>query len=134
MHHYPRDLRNNAAWGRTSWPRFSSRVGGGALRAAPGQQLTKIYTHSTRIVLAGTFGRVYKTHISKGEGMGKTVSSKEAITSIEADGWREVGQDGSHKQFKHPTKPGKVTIPHPRKELAIGTLKSIERQSGVRLR
>lgn len=66
--------------------------------------------------------------------MGKTVSSREAIAAIAADGWTEVGQDGSHKQFRHPTRKGRVTIPHPRKELAIGTLKSIERQAGVKLR
>jgi predicted RNA binding protein YcfA (HicA-like mRNA interferase family) len=66
--------------------------------------------------------------------MGKTVSSREVIKAIEADGWYEVGQDGSHKQFRHPTKKGRTTVPHPKKELAIGTLKSIERQSGVKLR
>lgn len=66
--------------------------------------------------------------------MGKTVTSKAAIAAIEADGWFEVSQDGSHKQFKHPTKKGRTTVPHPKKELAIGTIKSIERQSGVKLR
>jgi predicted RNA binding protein YcfA (HicA-like mRNA interferase family) len=66
--------------------------------------------------------------------MGKTVGSREVIKAIEADGWYEVGQDGSHKQFRHPIQPGRTTIPHPRKELPIGTLKSIERQSGVKLR
>lgn len=66
--------------------------------------------------------------------MGKTISSREIIKALDADGWYEVGQDGSHKQFKHPTKPGKVTVSHPRKELPPGTLKSIERQSGLKLR
>ncbi len=56
------------------------------------------------------------------------------ISALEADGWREVAQAGSHKQFKHPTKPGRVTVPHPSADLKIGTLKSIERQSGVSLR
>jgi predicted RNA binding protein YcfA (HicA-like mRNA interferase family) len=37
-------------------------------------------------------------------------------------------------QFKHPTKSGKATVSHPKKDLPIGTLKSIERQTGVRLR
>jgi predicted RNA binding protein YcfA (HicA-like mRNA interferase family) len=41
---------------------------------------------------------------------------------------------GSHQQFKHPTKRGRVTISHPVKDMPIGTLKSIERQSGVKLR
>jgi predicted RNA binding protein YcfA (HicA-like mRNA interferase family) len=66
--------------------------------------------------------------------MGKTVSSREVIKAIEADGWYEVGQEGSHKQFRHSTKQGRTTVPHPKKELAIGTLKGIERQSGVKLR
>ena len=56
------------------------------------------------------------------------------INRIEADGWYRVAQKGSHVQFKHPTKPGKATVPHPKKDLPIGTLKSIERQTGVRLR
>lgn len=66
--------------------------------------------------------------------MGRTVSSKAAIAAIEADGWSEVTQAGSHRQFRHPTKPGRATVPHPKKELAIGTIKSIERQTGVKLR
>ena len=40
---------------------------------------------------------------------------------------------GSHHHLKHPTKPGTVTVPHPEKDLPIGTLKSIEKQSGVKL-
>ena len=62
------------------------------------------------------------------------MDSKSVIRLIEADGWYEVGQKGSHKQFKHPTKPGKATVPHPERALPVGTLKSIERQTGVRLR
>lgn len=60
--------------------------------------------------------------------------SKTVIRKRGEDGWYEVGQKGSHKQFKHPTKPGKVTVPHPERDLPIGTVKSIERQSGVKLR
>jgi predicted RNA binding protein YcfA (HicA-like mRNA interferase family) len=46
----------------------------------------------------------------------------------------QVAQKGSHVQFKHPTKPGKATVPHPKKDLPPGTLKSIGRQTGVKLR
>jgi predicted RNA binding protein YcfA (HicA-like mRNA interferase family) len=60
--------------------------------------------------------------------------SGQIIKKIEADGWFEVRQTGSHKQYRHATKPGTVTVPHPKSEMAIGTLKSIEKQSGVRLR
>ena len=49
-------------------------------------------------------------------------------------GGREVAQKGSHIQFKHPTKPGRVTVPHPERDIPIGTLKSIERRSGFKLR
>lgn len=59
--------------------------------------------------------------------------SREVITKIEADGWYKVGQTGSHIHFAHPTKPGKATVPHPKKSLPIGTLKSISRQTGVPL-
>jgi len=40
---------------------------------------------------------------------------------------------GSHHQFRHPTKPGLVTVPHPEADLPRGTLRSIERQSGLKL-
>ncbi len=62
------------------------------------------------------------------------MDSKVVIRRIEADGWFEVGQKGSHKQFKHSTKPGKATVPHPKKDIPQNTLKSIERQTGVKLR
>lgn len=59
--------------------------------------------------------------------------SREVIRKIEAAGWYEVRQSGSHKQFRHPDRPGTVTVPHPKAELGRGTLKSISRQSGVPL-
>jgi len=62
------------------------------------------------------------------------VNSRDVIRDLKADGWFEVGQTGSHVQFKHPSKPGRVTVPHPKRDLKVGTLKSIEKQSGVRLR
>ncbi len=62
------------------------------------------------------------------------MDSRAIIAALEADGWREVAHEGSHKQFKHPIKPGRVTVPHPKRDIAIGTLKSIERQSGITLR
>ena len=60
--------------------------------------------------------------------------SAEVIRIIAVAGWREVRQTGSHKHFRHPSRPGTVTVPHPKADLPIGTLKSIERQSGLRLR
>ena len=61
------------------------------------------------------------------------MTSREVIKCIEADGWYEVRQNGSHRHFRHPTKPGTATVPHPKREMPIGTLKSIERQTGVPL-
>ena len=62
------------------------------------------------------------------------MNSREVISALEADGWVEVTRRGSHAQFKHPTKPGRVTVPHPKRDLPVGTLRSIERQSGLTLR
>lgn len=51
---------------------------------------------------------------------------------IEADGWYFAKQKGSHRQYKHPTKPGRVTIPGNRNdELQPGTWKSILKQAGL---
>jgi len=52
---------------------------------------------------------------------------------VEADGWRMVAQRGSHRQYKHPSKSGKVTIAgHPSVEAAPKTLKSIPDQAGLK--
>ena len=59
--------------------------------------------------------------------------SRDVIRKLEADGWYEVRHTGSHRQFRHLTRPGLVTVPHPKKELPIGTLKSISKVSGVKL-
>jgi predicted RNA binding protein YcfA (HicA-like mRNA interferase family) len=56
-------------------------------------------------------------------------SSRDIIRRIEADGWELVSVSGSHHQFKHPAKPGKVTVPHPRKDLSPNTLRSILKQA-----
>jgi predicted RNA binding protein YcfA (HicA-like mRNA interferase family) len=63
-----------------------------------------------------------------------TMNSREVIKRLKADGWFEVGQVGSHKQFKHPVRPGRVTVVYPQRDVPVGTLKSIERQSGLKLR
>jgi predicted RNA binding protein YcfA (HicA-like mRNA interferase family) len=62
------------------------------------------------------------------------ISNRKIIQRLTAAGWVKVGQVGSHVQLKHPEHGGKVTIPHPKKDIPIGTIKSIESQSGVRLR
>ncbi len=62
----------------------------------------------------------------------KSFSSREVIELLEADGWYHVRTRGSHHQYKHPKKPGTVTVKHPDNDIPIDTLKSIERQSGLR--
>ena len=62
----------------------------------------------------------------------KSYSSREILKMLAADGWYEIECVGSHHQFRHPTKPGKVTLQHPRKDITPNTLKSIERQSGLK--
>lgn len=62
------------------------------------------------------------------------MKSADILKALTADGWNQVAQKGSHVQLRHPTKPGRVTVPHPVKDMPIGTVASIEKQSGVRLR
>jgi len=62
------------------------------------------------------------------------MDSTSIIKKMEAAGWYKVGQKGSHVHFKHPTIPGKATVPHPRKDMALPTLKNIERQTGLKFR
>ena len=59
------------------------------------------------------------------------MKSREVIKLIEKDGWFLVAVKGSHHQYKHPTKKGRVTIPHPKKDLAKGTIRSIKKQAGL---
>lgn len=62
------------------------------------------------------------------------MNSKAIIRALIADGWLKITQKGSHVQFKHPVKPGRVTVPHPKRDIPIGTLRSIEKQAGIKLR
>lgn len=60
------------------------------------------------------------------------MKSGDLIKMLEADGWRQARVVGSHHHFKHPTKPGLVTVPHPKKDLPIGTVNSIRKQAGLK--
>ena len=62
------------------------------------------------------------------------MNSREIIKKLKADGWFEVNHVGSHKQFKHAVKAGRVTVPFPKKDIPEGTLRSIETQAGIKLR
>ena len=57
-------------------------------------------------------------------------NSGKLIRMLEEDGWVHVATKGSHRQFTHPTKRGRVTVPHPNKDIPRGTTTSIYRQAG----
>ena len=57
--------------------------------------------------------------------------SREIIARLQSEGWTLVRTKGSHRQYKHPTRPGLVTVPHPKRDIPLGTLKSIAKQSGI---
>ena len=79
----------------------------------------------TRNILRGTM-------ILSGGGEVKSYSSREVIKALKDDGWYLVACDGDHHQYKHPTKKGKATVTHPVKDIPIRTLKSIEKQTGLK--
>lgn len=57
----------------------------------------------------------------------------EILRLLQQDGWFLVAQKGSHRQFKHASRPGRVTVPgKPSDDLAIGTLGSIYKQAGLK--
>ena len=60
------------------------------------------------------------------------VKVRDLVKQVEADGWQHVRTTGSHRHYKHPSKPNVVTIPgHPGDDVPAGTLKSIQRAAGV---
>ena len=61
------------------------------------------------------------------------MKTRDVLRLIHEDGWHQVAQRGSHRQFKHPEKPGKVTVAgHPSEEMAEGTYRNILRQAGLK--
>jgi len=57
------------------------------------------------------------------------MKSSDIIKRLKQDGWRKCVVKGSHEKYKHPNKTGHVIVPHPRKDIPIGTLKHIFRQA-----
>jgi predicted RNA binding protein YcfA (HicA-like mRNA interferase family) len=64
---------------------------------------------------------MYNTHMK----------SRDIIKILKDDGWYIHNIRGSHHQFKHDSKPGKVTVPHPKSDLPIGTVKNILKQASI---
>lgn len=63
----------------------------------------------------------------------KGYSSREILKILKDDGWYEVNCEGSHHQFKHPIKKGRVTVKHPEKDVPLKTVKSIMKQAGLEI-
>ena len=61
----------------------------------------------------------------------KSYSSTKVIRLMKKNGWYEVACVGDHHQFKHPERPGRITVPHPKKNLPTGTVRSIFKQAGI---
>lgn len=61
----------------------------------------------------------------------KSYSSNEIIRLMKEHGWYEVACVGDHHQFKHTTIAGRITIPHPKKDLPTGTVRSILKAAGI---
>jgi len=59
------------------------------------------------------------------------MKSKDVIKMLEEDGWTLRRVTGSHHHFKHESKKGLVTVPHPKTDIAKGTLRSIRKQAGL---
>lgn len=57
------------------------------------------------------------------------MNSRDLIKTLQADGWYLIRTTGSHHHFKHDQKKGLVTVPHPKKDLPKGTVKSILKQA-----
>ena len=58
---------------------------------------------------------------------------RDIIRALKADGWHLVATKGSHRQYKHPTEPGRVTVAgHPNHDLAPGTVNSILKQAQLK--
>jgi predicted RNA binding protein YcfA (HicA-like mRNA interferase family) len=61
------------------------------------------------------------------------MDSRKIMQLLKKDGWELKRTAGSHRHFVHPTKKGLVTVPHPKRDLPPGTLKSIEKQANIKL-
>lgn len=60
------------------------------------------------------------------------MDSRKLIKLLKQDGWEHVRTTGDHWHFKHPVRPGLVTVTHPKKDIPPGTLNSILKQAGLK--
>jgi predicted RNA binding protein YcfA (HicA-like mRNA interferase family) len=60
------------------------------------------------------------------------MNSADIIKLLKKDGWQHVRTTGSHWHFKHPSKKGIATVPHPKRDIPKGTYNSILKQAGLK--
>jgi predicted RNA binding protein YcfA (HicA-like mRNA interferase family) len=62
------------------------------------------------------------------------MNGKQVIQMLEADGWELRGVKGSHHVFRHPGKPGHISVPHPKMDLGVGLVHKLLKQAGLKSR
>ncbi len=62
-----------------------------------------------------------------------TMQSADLIKILKANGWTLRNVSGSHHVFCHPTKPGHISVPHPKKDLGTGLVRRLLKDAGLRL-
>ena len=60
------------------------------------------------------------------------MNSTELIRQLKAAGWQLRASRGSHHVFVHPSRPGHITVPHPKKDLGVGLVARILKQAGLK--
>jgi predicted RNA binding protein YcfA (HicA-like mRNA interferase family) len=61
----------------------------------------------------------------------RTMKSADIIRELLYAGWTLDRVRGSHHIFKHPTRPGSIVVPHPKKDLGVGLIAAIRKQAGL---
>jgi predicted RNA binding protein YcfA (HicA-like mRNA interferase family) len=61
------------------------------------------------------------------------MDSRAIIRELESSGWKHVRTKGSHHIYQHPERDGIAVVPHPKRDLPIGTVKALERATGIKL-
>ena len=61
-----------------------------------------------------------------------TMNSRQIIKQLEAEGWTLRGVKGSHHVFTHPSKPGHISVPHPKQDLGVGLVHKLLKQAGLK--
>jgi predicted RNA binding protein YcfA (HicA-like mRNA interferase family) len=60
------------------------------------------------------------------------MNSKQVIKQLEAGGWTLRSVRGSHHVFTHPSKPGHISVPHPKQDLGVGLVHKLLKQAGLK--